>query len=87
MRFSLAVGMIMSLLLPALAQDPQTEQQIMRQEIERRDREDRQRQERAAETDKAYQRQLKDSASRPLPKTDPWGNVRDSGKQNAQPRN
>jgi len=87
MRFLLAVGMIMSLLLPARAQDPQTEQQFMRQEIERRDREDRQRQQRAAETDKAYQRQLKDSASRPLPKTDPWGNVRDSGKQNAQPRN
>ena len=81
MRFLLAVGMFMSLLLPARAQDPQTEQQFMQQEMERRDREDRQRQERAAETDKAYQRQLKDSASRPVPKTDPWGNVRDSGKK------
>ena len=87
MRFLLAVGMVMSLLLPARAQDPQTTQQMMQQELERRDRDDRQRQQRAEETDKAYQRQLKDSSSRPIPKTDPWGNVRDAGKQNAQPRN
>jgi len=74
------LAMLALLPWPAQAQDPQTDQQFMRQEIERRDREDRQRQERAQETDKAYQRQLKNSASRPIPKTDPWGNIRDPGK-------
>jgi hypothetical protein len=76
------------LALPAWSQQPppSDEQPTLQKELERRERDERQRRDRAEEVNKAYQLQLKNSASSPIPKVDPWGNVRDSGptKQNAR---
>jgi hypothetical protein len=80
MRVLLA-ALMMLLTAPAWAQPapPSDEQPTLQKELDRRQREEQQRRERAEQADKAYQRQLKNSSSSPIPKTDPWGTVRGSG--------
>jgi hypothetical protein len=76
---ALVIGMMIAMLMkPAFALDdpPSDGQFTLQKEMERRDQEERQRRQRAIETDKAYQRMMRNSGSAPAPKTDPWGSIR-----------
>ncbi|MBO0758385.1 MAG: hypothetical protein J2P54_21250, partial [Bradyrhizobiaceae bacterium] len=66
------------LAMPAWPQQPppEDERTSLKQQVEERERQDRDRRENATAVDKAYQRQLRSSGSGPIPKTDPWGNIR-----------
>jgi hypothetical protein len=77
--------------LPAWPQaaPPSDERTTLRQQVEQRERQEQQRREEATEVEKAYQRQLKNSGSAPIPKIDPWGNIRGPAltKKDSQPKN
>jgi hypothetical protein len=91
----LAVAMIPVIVaLPAMpawpqADPPTDERTTLQQQVEQRERQDQQRREEAAAVDKAYQRQLKASGSAPVPKTDPWGSMREPAltKKDSQSKN
>jgi hypothetical protein len=71
---------VASLAMPAWPQEvpPEDQRTSLKQQVEERERQDRERKENAAAVEKAYQQQLRSSGSRPMPKTDPWGNIRDA---------
>jgi hypothetical protein len=75
--------------IPAWPQGlPGDERTTLQQQVDERERQDQDRRDNAAEVEKAYQRQIKGSGSGPIPKTDPWGNVRDStSAKNSQSKN
>ena len=79
MRIILAVGAVVAFMIPmtaAFGQNPAQESI------------DKQKKDAAVQAEHAYQKALRDTRSHtPTVKADPWGNVRDSAKQNVQPRN
>jgi hypothetical protein len=73
------------LTIPAWPQvPPEDERTTLKQQVEERERQDEERRENAAAVEKAYQRQIGSSGKGPIPKTDPWGNVRDATSKNSQ---
>lgn len=77
------------LAMPAWSQVPPEDQRTtLKQQVEERERQDQERRENAAAAEKAYQRQIRSSGSVPAPKTDPWGNIRDTtSAKNSQSKN
>jgi hypothetical protein len=69
---------IASLAMPVWSQEvpPEDQRTSLKQQVEERERQDRERKENAAAVEKAYQQQLRSSGSSPMPRTDPWGNIR-----------
>ena len=67
---------------------PEDRRTTLKQQVEDRDRKDQERRENAAAVEKAYQRQIGSPGSGPIPKTDPWGNIRDAtSTKNSQSKN
>jgi cytochrome c-type biogenesis protein CcmH/NrfG len=77
------------LAMPAWSQVPPEDQRTtLQQQVEERERQDQERRENAAAVEKAYQRQIRSSGSGQVPKTDPWGNIRDAAPaKNPQSKN
>jgi hypothetical protein len=79
------------LAIPAWPQEgglPGDERTTLQQQVDEHERQDQDRRENAAEVEKAYQKQIKGSGSGPIPKTDPWGSVRDTtSAKNSQSKN
>jgi hypothetical protein len=80
------------LAIPAWAQDqnalPGDERTTLQQQLDEHERQDQVHKDNAAAVEKAYQSQIKSSGSGPIPKTDPWGNVRDTtSTKNSQSKN
>jgi len=77
------------LAMPTWSQVPPEDQRTtLKQQVEERERQDQERRENAAAVEKAYQRQIRSSGSGPIPKSDPWGNIRDTTPaKNSQSKN
>jgi len=74
---AMTILVVASLAMPAWPQVPPEDQRTtLKQQVEQRERKERERREDAAAVEKAYQGQIRSSG--PIPKTDPWGNVRDA---------